>query len=152
MKYILFITGLVFSLNATAQNLDTVSVSVTLRSQDWAWAVGKYGSGTDSLSRARIRSIRTAILAANPQTWTTNVTINNVPGVVVMYLYNSFVYAPFSEVLQMGTTTAERTTIYTNIRAINNPALQYYIGATDGGFSQSFINTRGIGKSILLDN
>lgn len=152
MKKILLSIAIMLSISGAAQSLDTVSVSVTLRSQDWAWAVGKYGSGTDSLSRARIRAIRTAILAANPQTWTTNVTINNVPGVVVMYLYNSFVYAPFSEVLQMGSTTAERATIYTNIRAINNSALQYFIGVTDGAFTNSFINNRNVGKSILMDN
>lgn len=152
MKKILLSIAILLSVSCFGQNLDTVSVSVTLRSQDWAWAVGKYGSGTDSLSRARIRAIRTAILAANPQTWTTPVTINNVPGMVVMYLYNSFVYSPFSEVLQMGNTTAERTTIYTTIRAINNSALQYYIGVTDGGFSGSFLNARNTGKNILLDN
>lgn len=152
MKRIFLSIAILISVASFGQNLDTVNVSVTLRSQDWAWAVGKYGSGTDSLSRARIRAIRTAIIAANPQTWTTNVTINNVPGVVVMYLYNSFVNAPFSEVLQMGTTTAERTTIYTNIRAINNSALQYHIGVTDVSFVNSFINNRNAGKSIVMDN
>jgi hypothetical protein len=69
-----------------------------------------------------------------------------------MYLYNSFVYAPFSEVLQMGNTTAERTTIYTNIRAISNSALQYHIGVTDGSFTGSYLNYRNTGKSILMDN
>lgn len=155
MKKILLLIVLFSALKLNAQTfvlLDTVSVSLTLRSQDWAWAIGKHGSGVDSLSRARIRAIRTALIAANPQTWTTNVTINNVPGAVVMYLYNSFVYAPFSEVLQMGNTTAERSTIYTNIRSINNSALQYYIGNTDGGFANSYISNRNIGKSILLDN
>jgi hypothetical protein len=152
MKKILTVIAIFISVNSYSQNLDTVNVSLTLRAQDWAWAVGKYGAGTDSISRARIRAVRTAILAANPAGWTTNVTINNVPGVVVMYLYNSFVYAPFSEVLQMGNTTAERTTIYTNIRAISNSALQYRIGVTDGSFTGSYLNYRNTGKSILMDN
>ena len=152
MKKIILSIAILVSVNSYSQNLDTVRVSLTLRAQDWAWGVGKYGAGTDSISRVRIRAVRTAMLAANPASWTTNVTINNVPGVVVMYLYNSFVYAPFSEVLQMGNTTAERTTIYTNIRAINNSALQYYIGSTDGSFPAQFINTRNVGKSIVLDN
>ena len=151
MKKLILSIAILISVNSYSQNLDTVSVSLTLRSQDWAWGVGKYGAGNDSISRARIRAIRTAIIAANPATWTTNVTIT-VPGVVVMYLYNSFVYAPFSEVLQMGNNTAERTTIYTNIRAINNTALQYHIGLTDGSFPAQFINTRNAGKSIVLDN
>ena len=151
MKKILLSVAILFSINCYSQNLDTVSVSLTLRAQDWAWGVGKFGAGTDSISRARIRAIRTAMLAANPAAWTTNVTIT-VSGVVVMYLYNLFVYAPFSEVLAMGNTTAERTTIYTNIRAINNSALQYYIGSTDGSFPGSYLNYRNAGKSILLDN
>lgn len=151
MKKIILIIAVLFSANSYSQSLDTVSISLTLRAQDWAWGVGKFGAGSDSLSRARIRAVRTAILAANPPNWTTNVSIT-VPGVVVMYLYNSFVYAPFSEVLQMGTTTAERITIYTNIRALNNSAIQYFIGLTDGGFPTMYGNTRGAGKNILLDN
>lgn len=152
MKKILLSIAVLFSVTSYGQSLDTVSVSVTLRSQDWAWGIGRFGAGSDSVSRARIRVIRTAIIAANPSTWTTNVTINNVPGVVVMYLYNSFVNAPFGEVLQMGTTTAERTTIYTNIRAINNSALQYFIGITDGGLPGIYLNFRNTGKSIVMDN
>lgn len=150
MKKIIFL--LLIASNIQAQSLDTVSVSLTLRAQDWAWGVGKFGAGTDSVSRARIRTLRTAIMTAAPATWTTNVTINNVPGAVVMYLYGQFVNAAFSEVLQMGTTTAERTTIYTNIRAINNSALQYHIGLADGSFPPSYIHYRNIGKSILMDN
>lgn len=150
MKKIIIL--LLIASNCYGQNLDTVSVSLTLRSQDWAWGVGKHGSGSDSISRAAIRAIRVAVLAANPSTWTTNVTINNVPGRVIMYIYNQFLTAPFGEVLQMGNTTAERTTIYTNIRSINNSALQYFIGVTDGAFPPFYINTRNIGKSIVLDN
>lgn len=138
------------ALNTNAQLLDTVSVSLTLRSQDWAWATGKYGTGSDSAGRARVRELREAIIAANPQTWTTNVTIT-VSGHVVMYIYNHFMYAPFGEVLQMGNTTAERTTIYTNIRAINNSALQYFIGRTDEGVGNPFFSSRADGKTILID-
>lgn len=152
MKKILTIVAILFTINASSQILDTVSVTLVMRSQDWAWAIGHYGTGTDSTSRAKVRLIRNAIIAANPSTWATNVTINNVPGVIVMYIYASFTAAPFGEVLQMGTTTAERTTIYTNIRAINNSALQYHIGRVDGGFITSYLNTRTNGKNIVLDN
>jgi hypothetical protein len=152
MKKIITLIAILFSLNASSQNLDTVSVSLSLRAQDWTWAIGKYGAGTDSVSRARIRQIRTAVIAANPPSWTTNVTINNVPGVVVMAIYNIFIYAPFGEIMNMGSNTAERTTIFTNIRAINNSALQYYIGLRDGEISNQYINYRKFGKEILIDN
>lgn len=152
MKKIILLLTILVSLNSYSQNLDTVSVSLTLRAQDWAWGVGKFGPGTDSIGRAKIRTIRTAMLAANPANWNSNVTIDNIPGKILIFLYDAFTRASFSEVLQMGNTTAERTTIYTNIRAINNSALQYYIGAVDGNFINSYINTRNTGKSILLDN
>lgn len=151
MKKIIFIIML-FCSQLHAQSLDTVSVSLTLRAQDWAWAVGKYGTGNDSASRARIRALSTAIKAQNPPTWTTNVTINNVNGHVLMFIYKAFLFAPFGEVFNMGTTTAERTVIYTNIRAINNSALQYFIGLADGQAASMFINSRQDGKTILMDN
>lgn len=152
MKKLLIILGLVISQIGNSQSLDTVNVSLTLRAQDWAWAVGKYGHGTDSTSKARIRAIRTAIIAANPQTWTTNVTINNVNGNVAMYIYRAFLFAPFGEVFAMGSTTAERTTIYTNIRAVSNSALQYFIGVADAQAGSMFVNSRQDGKAILMDN
>lgn len=152
MRKLLIIISVLFSVNSYSQNLDTVSVSLTLRAQDWAWGIGKYGTGGDSTSRARIRQIRTAMVAANPATWQTNVTINNVPGTVVMWIYNHFLYAGFGEVLAMGNTTAERTTIYNNIRAINNGVLQYYIGTVDATANTNYIKTRQDGKTILLDN
>lgn len=152
MKKALVIVALLFSIKCSSQNLDTVNVSLTLRAQDWAWAVGKYGSGGDSLSRARIRHLRTAIIAANPPTWTTNVTINNVSGNVVIWIYNAFCNAGFAEVFAMGATTAERTTIYNNIKAVNNSTIQYHIGATDATGVGQFLQHRSIGKTIILDN
>lgn len=152
MRKLLLIIAVLFSVNSYSQNLDTVSVSLTLRAQDWAWSVGKFGSGNDSLSLARIRAVRNAMIAANPQNWTTNVTINNVPGPVVLWIYSSFVHAGFGEVLAMGNNTAERTTIYTNIRAINNSVLQYHIGTVDATANTNYINIRRDGKTILLDN
>lgn len=152
MKKIFFLVVLFFSIKSNSQNIDTVNVSLTLRAQDWAWAVGKYGHGGDSLNRVRIRALRTAIIAANPPAWTTNVQINNVNGSVVMWIYNSFCSAGFGEVLGMGTNTAERTTIYTNIRAINNSALQYHIGVADASNTGHYIYYRNNGKTILMDN
>lgn len=152
MRKIIIILAMLFTVNANAQTLDTVSVSLTLRSQDWAWAIGNFGAGSDSSSIAKVRQIRTAIIAANPSTWATNVTLNNIPGKIVIFIYNSFMNANFGEVLQMGATNAERTTIYTNIRAINNSALQYHIGLIDGSTGSFFFNSRSNGKHILLDN
>lgn len=152
MRKLLIIIAVLFSINSYSQNIDTVSVSVTLRAQDWAWAVGKYGHGNDSLSRTRIRAVRTAMIAANPQNWNTNITINNVPGPIVLFIYQTFMGCGFGEMLAMGSNNAERTTIYTNIRAINNSVLQYHIGTIDAGMAAQFTLFRNNGKSIILDN
>jgi hypothetical protein len=150
-KTITLLTAIFLSVLIYAQNLDTASASITLRAQDWAWLVGKHGAGNDSTERVAIRNIRAAVLLANPQTWTATVTIT-VKGRVVIWMYNAFCSAGFQEIMNMGSTTAERTTIYTTIRNINNSAIQYYIGVIDANFSNQFINNRQSGKSILMDN
>lgn len=151
MKKILLI--LLFApLFSSSQSLDTVSVSLTLRSQDWAWAIGEYGEGSDSASRVKVRQIRQAIITANPQTWGATVQINNLPGKVVFSIYRLFCAAPFSVVFSMGNTTAERATIFTNIRAINNAALQFFISLQDSQHLSEFERARNKGKNIILDN
>lgn len=152
MKKLFILFTLFISVTLSAQNIDTVSANLTLRAQDWAWLVGSIGTGGDSTEKARIRQLRTAMIAQAPATWNTNVTINNVPGRILLLMYHTFISADFGEMMAMGTTNGERTTIYTNIRAINNSALQYYIGVMDSNKSNDFINRRQNGKYILLDN
>jgi len=152
MKKIILLISVLFSVVSYAQNLDTVQVSLTLRAQDWAWLVGKYGHGSDSTDKSEIRNIRTQLQAQNPATWTTNATCTSVSGRLIIAFYNSYANCGFQEVINMGSTNNERMTIYNNIRAISNSAVQYYIGVIDGGLSNQFINTRKNGKEILLDN
>ena len=151
-KILTLITGLFLSAIIYAQNLDTVQVSLTLRAQDWAWLVGKYGHGSDSTDKSEIRNIRTQLQAQAPATWTTNATCTSVSGRLIIAFYSSYANAGFQEIQNMGNTNGERATIWTNIRAISNSAVQYYIGIIDGGHSSQFINTRKRGKEILLDN
>jgi len=152
MKTIFLGVFIFISAAVRCQTLDTVSVSLTLRSQDWVWAIGQYGEGNDSLTRAKIRAIRSAIITANPPSWTTNVTINSVPGNIVIGIYKAFCNAPFNVVIAMGSNNTERTTIYTNIRAINNSALQFYISQVDTFHSTEYLRLRSKGKTIILDN
>lgn len=134
------------------QNIDTASASLTLKAKHWAWAIGTYGEGQDSATRSKIRAIRVAIVAANPATWETNVTINNLSGKVIVGIYQIFCNASFNIVLQMGANTAERTEIYTNIRAITNSAIQNWITQYDATFANEYIRVRNIGKNIVMDN
>ncbi len=132
---------------AKSQSLDTVSVSLTLRAGDWAWSIGKYGEGNDSASRVKIRQIRAAIIAANPPGFQTQVTINNITGKVLLAIYRQYVQAHHGETLQLT-----NTLIYTNIRAISNTAVQYFITQLDEAAQEDFLRTRTNGKNILMDN
>lgn len=154
MKKILFcLTIFLISLSVMCQRIDTVTISsLTLRAQDWAWLVGKYGEGGDSTSKNKIRAMREQIRTANPATWGANVAITNIPGNIVLWMYNAFNNATFGEVFNMGSTQAQRTNIYTQIRAINNSALQYFIGVIDSQSEAEFTRNREVGKYILLDN
>lgn len=152
-KTISSITALLISAVVFCQNLDTVSANLTLRARDWGWSIGKYGHGTDSATQKKVRQIRDAVQLANPQApYNSNVTVNNLSGKVIYEIYKMYVNATFGEYMNMGSTDAERRTIFTNIRAINNSALQYFIGITDGRYGTIYTDAASNGKSILIDN
>jgi hypothetical protein len=151
MKKIIAIALLLISINSYSQRVDTVNVSLTLRAQDWAWGIGRIGVGADSATRTKIRAIRDAVRTANPATWSTNVTVT-VNGAVIMFLYKEWISCPAGVLLNMGNNQTERATIYTNVRAINNSALQYFIGVIDANAANQYTSERNTGKSILIDN
>lgn len=151
-KVLTIIVVFLIALASQAQNLDTVNVNLTLRAKDWAWFAGKYGAGQDSVTRAKVRALRDAVRTANPQTWDATVTVNNVPGHMVIFLYHSFATAPFGEVWEMGSNQAERIYIATQIKAVNNSVLQYYVGVVDAQVAANYTGNRQRGKEILLDN
>lgn len=152
---LLIIIAITSSLFAKSQNcsLDGVTASLTLEKRHWFWAVSKYGEGQDSISRARIRALRTAIIAANPATDATNVTLNNVPGEIIVFIYTAYLNnCSTGEYLQMGSTDAERRTIYTNVRAIANSCVQANISSIDTQATLNYNSSIGKGKSIVFDN
>jgi hypothetical protein len=146
----LFVASIIY---AQSCSLDGVAASLTLEKRHWFWAVAKYGDGHDSLSRARIRALRTAILAANPATDATNVTLNNVPGEIITFIYFSYLNnCSAGEYLQMGSTDAERRTIYTNVRGIAQGCIQAYIAVIDANVIALYNGQISKGKSIVFDN
>lgn len=151
MKKIIVFALLLISFNSFSQRVDTVNVSVTLRAQDWAWGVGRLGIGSDSATRTKVRAIRNAIRLANPASWTTPVSIT-VNGTILLSLYKDWISCPAGVMLNMGNNQAERAIIYTTIRAINNSALQYFIGVIDANAANIYTSERATGKQILIDN
>jgi hypothetical protein len=145
MKRLIFIVAVAFSLSAKSQNLDTVLVrNLTLQAQDWAWLVGKYGVPTDSVNLVAFRRIRAKVQQSIPPTWTTNVTIDSLPGKVVVSMYEMTQRADAGEVVNRY--TAIKNAISSKVN------LSYWIGFIDARVSSEFDRKRDIGKNILIDN
>lgn len=141
---------LTISIEAVSQCAGTNSLQMEVR--HWFWVINKHGPGVDSLSISRIRALRTQMIAANPADSTTLVTINNVPNDIIIVIYSWYVNATFSEYMLMGTTDAERRTIFTNIRAITTTCVEDAVANID--YQESLEYWQGIknGKAILRDN
>lgn len=139
MKKILFSFLVLTAINSDAQN------SYTFQSQDWAWLIGKnvHAINTDSTAATEFRKIRDAIRAANPATWTTNVTVNSVPDWVGMAFYRTVKTANAGEI------AARYTAITTQIEGKASLASQ--IAAFNAVLLADFNRARDIGKYITMD-
>ncbi len=152
MKKILLSICIIFSINSFSQcSLDGVSSSLTLQFRHWKWAASKIGIGQDSISVNRMRAFRTQVLAANPATDATNVTINNVPGEVIVEIYQLYLFScSFAEYFNMGSTDAERRTIFTNIRALNNACIVSRVATIDNQALGFYNNALTRGNFIIF--
>lgn len=141
MKTIIISVLILASLSARSQ-----TVSLTLQGQDWAWLIGKNVNAinTDSTSATEFRKIRDQIRTANPQTWTTNVTVTNVPEWVAMAFYRTVKTANAGEI-------ATRYSAITS-QIEGKPSLSTQIGLFNANLSSDYDRVRNIGKSITMDN
>ncbi len=78
-----------------------------------------------------------------PQSWTTNVTIDSIPGRVVVEFYQIVKQLPAGEI------ATRYTAITSAISAKINVA--YWIGFTDAAASNGFTGKRDRGKNLLID-
>lgn len=145
-KLSLFIIASLTSAIVYSQNLDTVYVRhLTFQAQDLAWMIGKNASSInqDSVTVLAFRKIRAAVQAVQNPTWTTNITIDSIPGVIVMKLYQTAKTSNAGEVVN-------RYTAITNAIAAKT-VLSYWIGRVDEALNQDYLRARELGKNILLD-
>jgi len=149
MKKILAPLALIISISAASQCAGTNSLAMEVR--HWYWAVNKLNLGTDTLSQARVRGLRTQLIAANPADSTTVVQINNVPNEIILGIYNHYAKNDFSEYFLMGSTDAERRMIFTNIRAINTPCVVSQIASIDAAKQSQYWQGNKNGKAVLRD-
>lgn len=143
MKKIIFLF-LLLPLIPKAQILDTVIVrNLQMQAQDWAWLVGKIGMESDSVSILTVRKIRLKVQQAIPPTWTTNLTVDSLPGRVVIGFYETVMRSDAGEIVNRFTAIKNAISAKTN--------LSFWIGFIDGRISAEFDRKRDIGKNILID-
>lgn len=144
MKKIVTALVLLASLNSYSQTLDTIYVrNLTLQAQDWAWLTGSYSGGNDSTTLKAFRKLRDKIQDPVPAQWATNVTVDSLPGYVVINFYQMVKTANAGEIVS-------RYTAITNAIAAK-VVLAYWLGLVDGAVSSDFDRNRNLGKYRLLD-
>lgn len=146
MKKLILFLCIALPLSAMSQLLDTIRVRhLTQQAQDWALLVAMNvgNQNTDSLSIATFRKMRSVVQAVQNPQWTTNITIDSIPGKIVLEFYMRAKQASAGQV-------ATRYTTITN--AISAKAvLSYWIGRIDESFARDYEDTRNKGKNLLLD-
>jgi hypothetical protein len=142
--YILTIALFIGSI-ASAQNLDTVYVRNTIMpSGDWAYLAGSSLSREmDSIMIVALRRMKTAITAANPANFNTNVTIDSIPGRAMVIWYKELLFSPFAETRNRG---GNIMTVITG-----KAVLATFIAEIDVRVGDLFIKERTRGKNYLLD-
>lgn len=144
MKKIILAICIVFSIQSSSQNIDTVFVrNLTLQAGDWAYLVGSYNLTLDSVSMSGYRKIRAKIQEAIPPSWTTNVTIDSIPGRTVVEFYQIIKSSAAGEI-------ATRYTAITNAIAAKTN-VTYWVGYFDAANTSEFVRKRDKGKNLLID-
>ena len=146
-KTILVLTAIFTALIINAQNIDTVLVrNLQFQAQDWAWLVGKNESSIyrDSASAREFRRIRDRIRTANPPLWTTNVTIDSIPGWVVLSFYKT------TKTGNAGEIVSRYTAITSAIESKAN--MTFLITPYNDNLLNDFNRARDKGKSMVMDN
>ncbi len=143
----IFISLLILSINASAQNLDTVLIreGLIMQSQDWAYLIGSYNdTNSDSATAQEVRRIRDHIRAVNPATWATSVTVDSIQGTFAMFFYRAVKTSSAGEIVQRYTAITgaieAKTTLSTFIAGFNSALLA------------DFNRKRDRGKSIVMNN
>lgn len=146
MKTIIAIILILISVSAKAQSIDTVLVrNLSFQAQDWAWIVGHYNDvNADSATASQFRKIRDKIRTANPASWSTTVTIDSLPGKIVLQMYNAVKLANAGEI------AARYTAIVTAITSKAN--MVYWTNIVDAALTNVYNQRRDRGKSMLMDN
>lgn len=151
MKKLLLLICIIFSINSFSQcSLDGVNATLTFQFRHWKLMAKKVGIGTDSVSINRMRAFRAQMIAASPATDNTSVQIINIPAEVVIEMYEIYLRLNFAEYFNMGSTDAERRTIFTAIRALTDPCIVARIATLDAQALNYYANQLSSGNAIIF--
>lgn len=126
------------------QRLDTVLVrNLQMQAQDWAYLVAEYPVTIDSVAIRHYHRIREKIKTTPNITWTTNVTVDSLPGFIVMEFYS------IAKSSAAGVIVNRYTAITNAVSGKTN--LAYWIGLMDGQLSAEYNRKRDKGKNLLID-
>jgi hypothetical protein len=144
MKRLFFLILFSGAIASQAQNLDTVIVrtETTLPLVDWLWMRGKGGMANDSLTLVADKRINAELKKIPGLTAATLVTLDSLPGRMMMGFYRSL--------RAYGSERASRyNTILTALTA--HPTLAYWIGRLDGAISRDSDQAITLGKNLWVD-
>lgn len=141
MKYLIIL--LLLSSTASAQ-LDTMLIRqpITMQAQDLAWLRGKVGATRDSAILKSDRNVNVQLRATQGLTWTTNVSIDSLPGKLV-YAYYQIIKK------EAGENVARFTAIVNALEAVTQ--LTAWFTAYNVALESDRQSGITIGKYILFD-
>jgi hypothetical protein len=139
MKKILLLILIFISIKSFSQQpIDTVYVrNLSLRAEDWYWLKGGWNP-SDSTAKKTWKKIRVKLVADNPASNTTMVTIDSIPGKIALLFYVNFLNASKGETSNMTNNISQNIKAYTPMLTFTN--------AVDLLFTNKFTNNRQNGK------
>ena len=154
MKKILLSICLIISLNGISQcDLTGVNADLTIKFKHWKLLAARIGNGAvgDTVANRRMQNFHNQMLVINPANDEVNVTIVNVPGEVIMRIYEIYLFEMnFALYFNMGSTDAERRTIFTAVRALTNPCIIARVAIADAQALNSYANQLSNGNAIIF--
>jgi hypothetical protein len=135
---------------AHAQNLDTVMVrNLTLDADDVAYFIGSWNIAVDSVSISTFNRIRKQIQANKPASWSSSVTIDSLPGPIVLDMYKKAITDMYGVMgmKRSGVTRGDR--IMAAIKTKTN--MLPFLTAIDALPDTEFNRFRDRGKNRVID-
>lgn len=143
MKKLLIATIILISITASSQSYQP---NVTFTADEWGYVSAVY-NGSDSIGRKFERKLRNAVQANLPITaWTQTITVDTVPNVVIIFIYNLWKEMP------NGLNALYGNAVVTTINAMTNAEIVAGRNAINARYPERRTANRQIAKEENIDN